>query len=87
MYYVDLCPINKKKWGSGYKQGKSYANYKDDCRYCNYNPEFGHRRSVPKKIFCAGHIKEFNHLLKELIKLLYPTCAHKQWRGLYGFRR
>ncbi len=33
---VDNCPIEKRKWKSGYKQGHSYASVFDDCYYCPF---------------------------------------------------
>ena len=66
MYYVENCPINKRVWKGGRNKGRSYANYNEDCRHCKFNPDSEQPIPIPKKMDCAGHIGEFNRLLKSL---------------------
>jgi hypothetical protein len=67
MYYVELCPINKRVWKGGKNKGKTYADYNEDCRFCKFNPDFGRQTPLPKKMNCSGHISEFSSLLKGLV--------------------
>ncbi|MDP4270690.1 MAG: competence protein CoiA family protein [Bacteroidota bacterium] len=66
LYYVDDCPIEKRKWKSGYREGQSYASVDDDCRLCKYNLGYDMHQiegAVTKRIlfeqegiYCIGHL-------------------------------
>ncbi|MCB0553709.1 MAG: hypothetical protein KDD02_09180 [Phaeodactylibacter sp.] len=64
-YLVPDCPLNKRRWRSGFREGKSYALLWQDCLYCPqcleinfHNETVGYRLSPqePKTVCCWGHL-------------------------------
>lgn len=66
LIYVDDCPIFKRTWNSGFKEGKSYAKIEEDCRLCkyylgsmkynNYDSKSAMELFEPGFIYCLGHL-------------------------------
>jgi len=79
---IDNCPIEKRKWKSGFKQGQSYASVFDDCYHCAFGEVV-----CDKKVFndgetiidgkirsvnCSGHRQEdIDKIIKTYTKLNY----------------
>ena len=69
--------INKKKWKSGYKEGKSYANSEYDCPKCPNLFTIENKENIldagisyptpfPEYVYCMGNKeKEFDAFLKK----------------------
>ena len=62
--HVDNCPIKKRQW-----KGKPYANFIDDCLYCEYCISFEYEDGM----LCSGRkriseIKDFNIPEEQRIK-------------------
>jgi methionine salvage enolase-phosphatase E1 len=65
---VDNCPIDKRVWKSGYKQGQSYASVDDDCWNCPFGEiirkqkYFNNGMMVNEgkiqEVYCSGHRQE-----------------------------
>lgn len=63
---VDNCPIEKRKWKSGFKQGKSYASVFDDCDHCTFGEVVHDKKyfnggetiidGAIRSVNCSGHI-------------------------------
>ena len=47
--HVDYCPIHMRIW-----EGKPYANFMDDCSYCEYNLVFSYEEN---EMLCSGRQK------------------------------
>ncbi|WP_321290150.1 competence protein CoiA family protein [uncultured Sunxiuqinia sp.] len=66
LIYVDDCPISKRTWNSGFKEGKSYAKIEEDCRLCKYflgSSKFNNYDSnTAMELFESGFIYCFGHL-------------------------
>lgn len=61
--FVDNCPIEKRIWKTGFKQGQSCASVNEDCANCQYG------EIIDDKVFCSGHQKEeFYNLITTSIK-------------------
>jgi len=52
MDVVDSCPINKRVWKSGLREGLSYASVHGDCIGCQYG------EVLNNEVLCSGHRKE-----------------------------
>lgn len=62
---VDNCPIEKRKWKSGYKQGQSYASVFDDCYHCAFGEVICDKKyfnngetiidGAIRSVNCSGH--------------------------------
>ncbi|MEA4988099.1 MAG: competence protein CoiA family protein, partial [Anaerovorax sp.] len=50
--HIDLCPIAMRTWNS-----KPYANFMDDCIYCEFCIEAGVYRNEREGILCSGKSK------------------------------
>lgn len=65
---VDNCPIDKRKWKSGYKQGQSYASVFDDCYNCPFGEVIHDKKyfnggttiinGAIRSVNCSGHKEE-----------------------------
>jgi hypothetical protein len=65
---VEDCPINKRVWKSGYKQGQSYASVDGDCWNCAFGEIFKKQKYVNSgmmviegkihEVYCSGHQQE-----------------------------
>lgn len=70
--YVDDCPLEKKYWRKGKNAGKLYASIEYDCNKCDFcfdidYDKIPHSKTVPKKVYCLGHLKrELRGLLKQI---------------------
>lgn len=56
LVFVNDCPINKRFWKSGYKQGKSYASLYEDCYSCPFGDIV--YKDEQKEVHCFGHCKD-----------------------------
>lgn len=62
--YINNCPIGIRKWKSGYKEGKSYAKVKDDCKKCMYFLD-----NDLLNVYCVGHLGiEKGNKLRKIIR-------------------
>lgn len=76
--YVEICPLNKRQWKSGFKEGLSYAKIEDDCNACNYymgqlNEVIEDKitskiRSDLKKLYCIGDLASDNN--RKIIEII-----------------
>ena len=64
-YIVPGCPLEKRRWGSGFRQGEPYANLWQDCLYCHRRFDiiyetalagFEEVRQYPLAVVCWGHL-------------------------------
>lgn len=72
MFYVDFCPINKRSWKSGFKEGYSYAKIEEDCHQCKYNLGAVFPLILTKHVKCIGHLKsdhdnDIEFIIKDLL--------------------
>ncbi len=71
LYYIDNCPIEKRTWNSGFKEGEPYANYNEDCRKCNYFlGQCEQNKPIHSKngaIYCIGHLSETEYVINGFI--------------------
>lgn len=67
-FIVDNCPIDKRKWKSGYKQGQSYASVFEDCYNCPFGEVIHDKKysnggttiinRAIRSVNCSGHKEE-----------------------------
>lgn len=50
--HVDNCPIRSREW-----KGKPYANYIDDCIYCDYCICYSYENGFDDGILCSGRLR------------------------------
>lgn len=64
-YLVPDCPLKRRQWRSGFREGQSYALLWQDCLYCSrcleitYHTETVGYRSTPQEpqqVLCWGHL-------------------------------
>lgn len=64
-YIVPGCPLEKRRWHSGFREGESYANLWQDCLYCHrcfeviYDKTIAGFEEVPQlplAVRCWGHL-------------------------------
>lgn len=66
-YYVDYCPLQKRKWLSGSKEGQYYATV-EDCNHCYFClSKFENEKSLGL-VYCIGHLKNTLHQLLRTIR-------------------
>lgn len=80
---VDDCPIETRKWKSGYKQGKSYASVFHDCYDCPFGEVIRDKKyfnggdtvidGTIRSVDCNGHsVTEIDNLVHKIIKNRFP---------------
>ncbi len=66
-YLTTGCPLGKRRWRSGYREGQAFANVIQDCMHCSrcayleYETEYAGYQEVPltpAKVHCWGHLPE-----------------------------
>ena len=66
-YIVEGCPLGKRRWRSGFRQGQAFANVIQDCMHCErcihleYEQAYvGYQSTplLPKTVHCWGHLEE-----------------------------
>lgn len=66
-YLVAGCPLGKRQWRSGYREGQAFANAIQDCMHCprcaflEYEMEYAGYREIPlapAKVHCWGHLQQ-----------------------------
>ena len=64
-YIVPGCPLGKRYWRSGFREGKSYAQLWQDCLHCPRCLEITYRQEMtgyrlapqePQEVLCWGHL-------------------------------
>ena len=64
-YIVPGCPLEKRRWRSGFRQGEYYANLWQDCLYCHRRFEIVYETALagfeevpqhPLAVVCWGHL-------------------------------
>jgi hypothetical protein len=59
-HYVDDCPLKKRVWQGGPKEGKTYASV-EDCNHCYFCLSKFEKSSG--LVYCIGHLKDTLHQL------------------------
>ena len=66
-YLTTDCPLGKRRWRSGYREGQAFANVIQDCMHCSrcafleYETEYVGYQEVPlapAKVHCWGHLEQ-----------------------------
>ncbi|MEQ8705090.1 MAG: hypothetical protein RIC19_14285 [Phaeodactylibacter sp.] len=66
-YLTTDCPLGKRRWRSGYREGQAYANVIQDCMHCprcaflEYETEYVGYQEVPLapvRVHCWGHLEQ-----------------------------
>lgn len=66
-YIVEGCPLGKRRWRSGFRQGEAFANVIQDCMHCErcvhleYEQAYvGYQSTplLPKAVHCWGHLEK-----------------------------
>lgn len=69
MYYVNNCPLEKRKWKNGIRKGYYYANVDENCSKCNYCVNIECQLEFEKPIKCIGHLKDpYDIEIQDIIK-------------------
>jgi hypothetical protein len=64
-YIVPGCPLGKRFWRTGFREGKSYAQLWQDCLHCPRCLEISYRQELagfrlapqePREVLCWGHL-------------------------------
>ncbi|MCO6490741.1 MAG: hypothetical protein J5I98_20155 [Phaeodactylibacter sp.] len=64
-YIVAGCPLEKRQWRSGFREGESYASLWQDCLYCHRCFEVIYEKAItgfeevpqePRAVRCWGHL-------------------------------
>lgn len=59
-YYVDSCPLFKRTWLTGPKEGQKYATI-EDCNHCYFC--LSKYEKTTGLVYCVGHLKDTLHQL------------------------
>ena len=66
-YIVEGCPLGKRRWRSGFRQGQAFANVIQDCMHCDrcihleYEQAYvgyQYTPTLPKTVHCWGHLEK-----------------------------
>jgi hypothetical protein len=66
-YIVEGCPLGKRRWKSGFRQGQAFANVIQDCMHCHRCIHLAFDTAVvgfqdspqlPSTVHCVGHLEK-----------------------------